>query len=97
MNIYDIIRRPILSEKSFGEVKDKVYTFEVHPGATKGQIKEAVEVAFKGVSVKKINTANCKGKPKRQGRNSGFRPDWKKAYVYLTPDSKSIEFFEGLQ
>lgn len=95
--VYDVIKRPILSEKSFGDIKDKKYIFEVHVDATKPQIKKAVEEIFKGARVEKVNIANYEGKPKRQGRHSGKRSDWKKAYVQLTKDSKPIEFFEGLQ
>lgn len=94
--VYDIIVKPILSEKSFGGIRSKKYTFQVQKDATKDQIKKAVEEIFK-VKVEKVNTARYEGKPKRQGRNTGKRPDWKKAYVQLTKDSKAIEFFEGLQ
>ena len=97
MTVYDIIIKPILSEKSFAGIPNKDYTFKVHPDATKGQIKNAVETVFKGVTVERVNVANFKGKPKRQGRNEGHRPSWKKAYVKLTDDSKAIEFFEGLR
>ena len=96
MNNYDIIIRPILSEKSFADIKGKKYTFEVQKNATKPQIKKAVEEIFK-VKVEKVNTAKYDGKIKRQGRTEGARPDWKKAYVQLTADSKAIEFFESLQ
>jgi len=96
MNVYDVIRRPILSEKSFSGVGTKTYTFEVDKNATKPLIKKAVEEVFK-VKVAKVNTAKYDGKPKRQGRHTGTRSDWKKAYVQLTEDSKAIEFFEGLQ
>jgi large subunit ribosomal protein L23 len=97
MNGYDIIIRPILSEKSFATIKTKKYTFEVAKNATKSQIKAAIEEIFKGVKVAKVNTARYDGKPKRQGRTEGTTASWKKAYVQLTPDSKPIEFFEGLQ
>ena len=96
MNPYDIIRKPVLSEKSFAGIKDKTYTFEVAINATKPMIKNAVEVAFK-VKVQKVNTARYDGKPKRQGRTSGHTSKWKKAYVQLKEGSKPIEFFEGLQ
>jgi len=96
MNIYDIVKRPILSEKSFDGIKDKCYVFEVIKTATKPQIKMAIEEIFK-VKVASVRTAKFDGKPKRQGRNEGYRADWKKAYVQLTEDSKAIEFFEGLQ
>ena len=97
MNHFDVIIRPILSEKSFADTKDKKYTFEVQKDATKSQIKNAVEKCFKGVKVAKVNTTRYDGKPKRQGRTSGYTASWKKAYVQLTKDSKSIEFFDGLQ
>ena len=96
MTIYDIIIKPILSEKTFDDIKNKKYTFKVHLDATKPQIKNAVEQIFK-VKVESVNTANYNGKPKKQGRTSGKRSDWKKAYVQLTDDSKAIGFFEGLQ
>jgi len=96
MNNYQIIIRPILSEKSFATIKEKMYTFEVHRDATKPQIKKAIEEIFK-VKVEKVNTANFDGKPKRHGRNEGTTSSWKKAYVQLTKDSKPIEFFESLQ
>ena len=96
MNNYDIIIRPILSEKAFADIKGKKYTFEVQKDATKEQIKAAVEAIFK-VKVEKVNTARYDGKIKRQGKNEGARADWKKAYVQLTKDSKAIEFFESLQ
>ncbi|MCL2846282.1 MAG: 50S ribosomal protein L23 [Firmicutes bacterium] len=96
MNVYDIIKRPILSEKSFDGIQSKHYTFEVDKNATKPMIKRAVEEIFK-VKVDRVNTARYEGKPKRQGRTEGKRADWKKAYVQLSADSKPIEFFEGLQ
>jgi len=96
MNSYDIIIRPILSEKSFATIKDKMYTFEVHYHATKPQIKKAVEEIFK-VKVDKVNVAKYDGKPKRHGRNEGTTARWKKAYVQVSAESKPIEFFESLQ
>ena len=97
MNPYDIIIKPILSESAFKGIKDKCYAFRVHPGATKDQIRLAVEHAFKGVTVAEVRTANYKGKVKRQGRSVGTTAKWKKARVQLTETSKPIEFFEGLQ
>ena len=97
MNHYDIIIRPILSEKSFEGIKNKCYVFQVAKNATKDQIRDAIEHAFKGVKVESVRTALYDGKVKRQGRTSGKTPAWKKAYVQLTADSKAIEFFEGLQ
>lgn len=96
MNNYDVIIRPILSEKSFADVKGKKYTFEVAKNATKSMVKEAVEKVFK-VKVEKVNVARYDGKSKRQGRHEGVTASWKKAYVQLTEDSKAIEFFESLQ
>ena len=95
MNSYDIIRRPILTEKSYGGIATKTYTFEVAKSANKVEIKKAVEEIF-GVKVEKVTTATVKGKLKRQGRTQGYTPDWKKATVTLTDDSKSIEFFDSL-
>ena len=93
---YDIIIRPLVSEKSVDTIKSKKYAFEVAVDATKPEIKKAVEEAF-GVKVERVNTINYKGKVKRQGRHEGRQSAWKKAYVQLTKDSKAIEFFESLQ
>ncbi|NLM61068.1 MAG: 50S ribosomal protein L23 [Clostridiales bacterium] len=93
--VYDIIRRPIITEQSMEGVESKKYVFEVDREANKFEIKKAVEEIF-GVKVAKINTINYKGKLKRQGVYVGRRPDWKKAIVTLTEDSKPIEFFEGM-
>ena len=95
MNAYDIIKKPILSEKSYAGIPDKKYTFAVDPRATKTQIKAAVEEIFK-VKVLKVNTVNVRGKYKRQGRSEGYTSKYKKAYVQLTASSKSIEFFDSL-
>ena len=96
MNTYDIIIRPLVSEKSVSTIKSKKYAFEVAPEANKAEIKAAVEAIF-GVKVEKVTTVNYRGKMKRQGRHEGRRSSWKKAYVQLTQDSKAIEFFESLQ
>ena len=96
MNAYDIIRRPVITEQSMEAVADKKYVFMVDVNANKTQIKEAVELAF-GVKVAKVNTINYDGKTKRMGAGRpGTRKSWKKAYVQLTKDSKTIEFFEGM-
>lgn len=95
MNSYDIIRRPIITEKSMSEMADKKYTFIVDIRANKFMIKNAVEEIFK-VKVDKVNTVKMMGKLKRMGKYEGRRPGFKKAVVKLTPDSKTIEFFEGL-
>ena len=94
MVAHDIIRRPIITEKSMDQVADRKYTFEVVKGANKIEIKKAVEEIFK-VEVERVTTMNYKGKPKRQGMHFGKRADWKKAVVKLTPGSKTIELFEA--
>lgn len=91
----DIIIRPLLTEKGYDGIADKKYTFIVAKSANKTQIKLAVEKLF-GVQVESVNTANCKGKLKRMGRNQGYTPDYKKAVVQLKADSKTIEFFDSL-
>lgn len=95
MNAYDIIIKPVLTEKSYDGIQDMLYTFKVDKNATKTQIKIAVEQIF-GVKVAKVNTVNYNGKLKRMGRTEGRRPAYKKAYVQLAPDSKRIEFFDNL-
>ena len=92
--VYDIIKKPIITEQSMEGVQDKKYTFEVATDANKIEIKKAIEEIFK-VNVEKVTTINMKGKPKRMGVHSGFRPNWKKAMVKLTADSKTIELFES--
>ena len=95
-NVYDIIIRPIITERSMEAVADKKYVFEVAPTAGKIEIKNAVEEIF-GVKVAKVNTVNYDGKAKRLGAGRpGHRKSWKKAYVQLTSDSKAIEMFEGM-
>ncbi len=95
MTAYEIIRRPIVTEKSMGAAADKKYTFEVARDANKIEIKKAVEEIF-GVSVDKVTTMNVLGKFKKVGANMGKRADWKKAIVKLTPASRGIEFFESM-
>jgi large subunit ribosomal protein L23 len=92
---YDIILRPVLTEKSYDGMNEKKYAFEVAVDAGKTEIKMAVETIF-GVKVKSVNTMRVEGKMKRQGRTQGRRPERKKAYVTLTEASKGIEFFEGM-
>ena len=95
-NVYDIIIRPIITERSMQDVADKKYVFEVAKTAGKVEIKNAVETAF-GVKVKDVNTLNVRGKAKRMGAGRpGTTRSWKKAYVQLTDDSKTIELFEGM-
>lgn len=95
MAAHDIILKPLLSEKSYAGIKDKKYSFIVAKNANKTQIKLAVEEIF-DVKVEKVNTANVHGKLKRQGKYEGYTPDYKKAIVKLTADSKSIAFFDSL-
>ena len=95
MNSYDIIRRPVLTEKSYAGIAAKTYTFEVAKAANKVEIKKAVEEIF-GVKVEKVNTANVDGKMRRMGAHQGLTPSYKKAIVQLKADSKSIEFFDSL-
>ena len=95
MNKYDIIIKPIISEKSMDQSADKKYTFQVALDANKIEIKKAVEEIF-GVKVEKVTTCRVLGKVKRMGATSGKRSDWKKAVVKLTADSKTIEFFDGM-
>jgi len=93
---YDIIKRPIITEKSMAATAEKKYTFEVAKDANKIEIAKAVEEIF-GVKVAKVNTLNVQGKMKRVGRYpQGRTASWKKAMVTLTADSKTIEFFEGM-
>ena len=91
----DIILRPIITEASMEGMQLKKYTFKVAKDAGKIEIGKAVEELF-GVKVAKVNTMNVKGHEKRMGRTSGYTPDWKKAIVTLTEDSKGIEFFESM-
>ena len=93
---YDIIIRPVLTEKSYAEMANKKYTFEVAIGANKTEIKGAIEEVFPGVKVESVNTMRTEGKIKRQGRTQGRTPEVKKAIITLKKDSKGIEFFEGM-
>lgn len=93
---YDVILKPVVTEKSMNAMAEKKYTFMVHPEATKSQIKEAVEKMFEGTKVKKVNTMNIDGKTKRRGMTYGKTSKSKKAIVSLTEESKEIEIFEGL-
>ena len=95
-NIYDIIRRPVITEQSREAVADKKYVFRVDVDSNKTEIKAAIEQIF-GVKVAKINTVRMQGKAKRTGAYPvGKRPEYKKAIVTLTESSKTIEFFEGM-
>ncbi len=94
-SLYDVIQRPLITERSMSAVDQKKYAFKVDRNANKIEIRQAVEEIF-GVTVMSVNTMNVKGKEKRMGVHTGFRPSWKKAIVRLTPESKTIEFFEGM-
>ena len=93
---YDVILKPVITEKSMAGMGEKKYTFLVHTDANKTMIKEAVEKMFDGAKVKKVNTMNCEGKEKRRGYVVGKTAKTKKAIVWLTDDSKDIEIFSGL-
>lgn len=95
MNPYDILVKPVVTERTMKEAETKKYTFNVKKEANKYQIKDAVEQVF-AVKVAKVNTMNMNGKLKRMGKTEGKRPDWKKAIITLTPDSKEIKFFENV-
>ena len=93
--IQDIIVKPVITEASMDRIADKRYTFKVMSNATKPEIAKAVEAMF-GVKVAKVNTISMKKKPTRTGVHFGYKSEWKKAIVTLKPDSKTIEFFDGL-
>lgn len=93
---YDVILKPVVTEKSMAGMADKKYTFLVHTDANKTMIKEAVERMFDGAKVKNVNTMNLDGKTKRRGRTEGKTAKMKKAIVTLTADSKEIDLFGSL-
>ena len=93
---FDVILKPVITEKSMNAMTEKKYTFLVHPEANKSMIKEAVEKMFPGTKVESVNTMNLDGKTKRRGMTYGKTAKTKKAIVALTEDSKDIEIFEGL-
>lgn len=95
MTAYDVIIKPVISEKSMDDAQMKKYTFKVAKTSNKTQVKHAVEEIF-GVDVQKVNIMNVTGKMKRMGKTQGKTANWKKAIVTLTPTSKEIEFFQGL-
>ena len=96
LKYYDIILKPVISEKSMSKMAEKKYTFLVHPDANKSQVKEAVEKMFAGTKVESVNTMNRHPKTRTRGRIVGKAPESKKAIVQLTAESKDIEIFEGL-
>ena len=93
---YDVILKPVVTEKSMAAMTEKKYTFLVHPEANKSMIKEAVEKMFEGTKVAKVNTMNLEGKNRRRGMTIGKTAKKKKAIVQLTEDSADIEIFAGL-
>ena len=93
---YDVLLKPVVTEKSMRLMGEKKYTFLVHPEANKIQIREAVEKMFEGAKVAKVNTMNIQGKKRRRGMTVGRTAKKKKAIVTRTEDSKDIEFFEGM-
>ena len=96
LKYYDVILRPVVTEKTMEGLADKRYTFYVHPDANKTQIREAVEKMFEGTKVARVNTMNLDGKTKRRGMTFGKTAKRKKAIVQLTEDSKEIEIIGGL-
>ena len=96
LKYYDVILKPVITEKSMNAMADKKYTFLVHPDATKSQVKEAVEKMFAGTKVASVNTMNYDGMTKRRGMTFGKTAKTKKAIVKLTAESADIEIFEGL-
>ena len=93
--VYDIIDKPVISERSMDDAQNRKYTFKVAPGANKTEVKQALEEIF-DIEIARVNIMNQKPKLKRQGRNSGLTSKSKKAIVTLKPNSKEIEFFQGL-
>ena len=96
LQYYDIIQKPVVTEKTMNFMAEKKYTFYVHPDSTKIQIRQAVEKMFEGTKVEYVNTMNLTGKKVRRGRTVGKKADRKKAIVQLTEESKEIELFQGM-
>ena len=96
LKYYDVILKPVITEKSMNAMADKKYTFLVHPDASKSQVKEAGEKMFAGTKVASVNTMNYDGKTKRRCMTFGKTAKTKKAIVKLTAESADIEIFEGL-
>ena len=96
LKYYDVILKPVITEKSMDQMSEKKYTFYVHTDATKSQIKTADEKMFQGTKVAKVNTMNLDGKQRRRGMTVGKTAAKKKAIVQLTEDSAEIEIFQGL-
>jgi len=93
-NPRDIIKRPIVTERTSEMMAEKKYVFEVEMKSNKVEIKQAIEAIF-GVKVEAVNTLRMPAKPKRYGRHSGYTSEWKKAFVKLTAESKDLEIFES--
>lgn len=97
MRLEEVLRRPLLTEKIMEQKEGMgIIAFEVDSRANKIEIRRAVETRFEGAKVAEVRVSRMHGKQRRQGRFVGRRPDWKKAYIRLAPDSKPIEFFEGV-
>ncbi len=94
--VQDIIIRPLITEQSMDLIAERKYSFEVAKDATKPEIAKAVEAMFEGTKVASVNTINMKAKSKRVRYVEGKTASWKKAIVTLSEDSKTIEFFEGM-
>lgn len=95
MNAYDVIIKPVLTEKAYDGIADKKYCFYVNVNATKTEVKAAIEKIFE-VSVESVNIVNVRGKKKRERGTTGYTAAAKKAYVQLTEKSKTIPFFDSL-
>ncbi|MFD2369454.1 50S ribosomal protein L23 [Brevibacillus sp. GCM10020057] len=94
-SLHDVIKRPVITERTTDMMAEKKYVFEVPLKANKTEIKQAVEKVF-GVKVAAVNTSRVPAKPKRYGKYSGYTSEWKKAIVKLTDDSKELAFYEGV-
>ena len=93
-NPRDLIKRPVITERTSDFVEQQTYVFEVDLKANKTEIKQAIESIFK-VKVVNVNTLRVPAKPKRYGKHSGYTSEWKKAFVKLSADSKPLDFFEA--
>ena len=96
LKYYDVLIKPIVTEKSMSQMSEKKYVFSVHPDSTKVQVREAVEKLFPGAEVESVNTMNYKGKKKRRRNVTGYTAKRKKAVIQLTDTSKEIEIFAGM-
>lgn len=96
LKYYDIILKPVVTERTMEQMGERKYVFYVHPEATKNQIKEAVHKMFDGVEVVSVNTMNLNGKVKKRGTAVGKTSNRKKAIIKLTENSKEIEIFQGM-